>query len=176
MIPYFYVYLCILLAGHKIDCFECNSWNDPRYWVNFVSLKQLYFWRCGDPFNYTLNVEDMPTIKKCEGCCVKLVQKIGTPLYSVRRTCTDDLGMHDKYTFQFQPFQTIGNYLKNTTKWISDINLWLVDHVCMAEGGGKGHMCFCEHDDCNSVRKQQNNILFLIGLLFVNIRFSWINI
>ena len=111
---WFHIFMCIyvfFLAGHKIDCFECNSWNDPRYWVNFVSLKKKYFWRCGDPFNYTLNVEDMPTIKKCEGCCVKLVQKIGTPLYSVRRTCTDDLGMHDKYTFQFQPFQTIVNDL-----------------------------------------------------------------
>ena len=29
---------------------------------------------------------------KCEGCCVKLVQNIGTPQYSVRRTCTDNLG------------------------------------------------------------------------------------
>ena len=56
-----------------------------------------FFKRCGDPFNYTLNVEDMPAIKKCEGCCVKLVQKIGTPMYSVRRTCTDDLGMYCVY-------------------------------------------------------------------------------
>ena len=34
----------------------------------------------------------MPAIEKCEGCCVKLVQNIGSPLYSVRRTCTDNLG------------------------------------------------------------------------------------
>ena len=53
--------------------------------------------RCGDPFNYTLTIEDMPAMMKCEGCCVKLVQHIGTPQYSVRRTCTDNLGK--KITF-----------------------------------------------------------------------------
>ena len=42
--------------------------------------------------NWGTLIEDMPAIEKCEGCCVKLVQNIGSPLYSVRRTCTDNLG------------------------------------------------------------------------------------
>ena len=75
----------------------------------------------------------MPAMKQCEGCCVKLVQKLGSPEHSVRRTCTDSL----------------------------DINLWLVDHVCMSEGGGAGHMCFCEENDCNSAVVNINSLVFI---------------
>ena len=108
-------------AGHTIDCFSCNSWSDPR---------------CHDPFNWTSRIEDMPPIVQCEGCCVKLVRDVGTPLMSTRRTCTDAL----------------------------DINLFMVDHVCMTEGGGRGHMCFCEEDDCNGARTWMGSNTLIVSL------------
>ena len=57
------MFFCRISADSLIDCFECNSWDDPR---------------CHDPFNYTIHKHDMPPIRECEGCCVKLVQFIGT--------------------------------------------------------------------------------------------------
>ena len=57
----------IFSAGNNVDCFECNTWDDPR---------------CHDPFNYTARKEDMPPIRECEGCCVKMVQFVGTGMAS----------------------------------------------------------------------------------------------
>jgi hypothetical protein len=90
-----------------IKCFECNSWEDPR---------------CHDPFNYTIYDRDMPNKTECKGCCVKMVQFIGTEHYQVKRTCTDEF----------------------------DVNFFMVNHACMTEGHRHGHMCFCEEDECNA--------------------------
>lgn len=91
------------MSGGRVRCFECNSHTDPS---------------CGDPFNWSM---PLPPVNNCEGCCVKMVQGIGTPDMKIRRGCTDDI----------------------------DINMFMVDHVCMSEGGGKGRMCFCEENECN---------------------------
>ncbi|XP_053200991.1 protein quiver-like isoform X2 [Panonychus citri] len=79
--------------------------------------------KCGDPFNISLvrGEERDVTLNQCEGCCIKIVKKKDTPQQIIQRTCTGKI----------------------------QINLFMVDHVCMEESDGKGHMCFCESDACN---------------------------
>ncbi|CAB4066513.1 unnamed protein product [Lepeophtheirus salmonis] len=87
------------ISDSVIECFECNSWEDER---------------CNDPFNYTLHKENMPPLLPCEGCCVKMVQFIGTEHYQIKRTCTDHF----------------------------EVNFFMVNHACMTEGHRHGRMCF----------------------------------
>lgn len=113
------------MSGNTIQCFECNSFDDAR---------------CHDPFiyNYT-NKDAMPDTYPCDGCCVKMVQFIGTEHYQVKRTCTDNF----------------------------DVNFFMVNHACMTEGHRHGHMCFCEEDECNAANAiyQKSLGLTLLSLL-----------
>ncbi|CAM1321455.1 Uncharacterised protein g7795 [Pycnogonum litorale] len=96
--------------------------------------------RCRDPFNYSLQ-EQIRSIS-CKGCCVKLVRRYNTPYERIRRLCTRQL----------------------------DLNLFMIDHVCMNEHDKTGHMCMCESDFCNRSSRQSSlscALIIMIGICSV---------
>jgi hypothetical protein len=63
----------------------------------------------------------MPDTEPCNGCCVKIVQYIGTEHYQIKRTCSENF----------------------------EVNYFMVNHACMTEGHRHGRMCFCGTERCN---------------------------
>merc|ERR1711872_184867 len=111
-------------GGNTIDCFECNSMEDAR---------------CHDPWNWTYPKTNMPPTMPCDGCCVKMVQFIGTHHYQIKRTCTDNF----------------------------EVNFFMVNHAFMTEGHRHGHMCFCEEDECNGGRRINRHLGMIIPAVII---------
>jgi len=115
------------LGDNQIECFECNSMEDAR---------------CHDPWNWTYPKSYMPDTIPCGGCCVKIVQFIGTHHYQIKRTCTDNF----------------------------EVNFFMVNHACMTEGHRHGHMCFCEEDECNnSTIPKSLGVIILLTVAVVSV-------
>ena len=120
--------------------------------------------RCHDPFNYSIYKHEMPPTKPCEGCCVKMVQFIGTGI-NIFWIEIFIFIWFKRLSIRFLPYVIIEEcyfsehyQIKRTCTDDFEVNFFMVNHACMTEGHRHGHMCFCEEDECNSAMPMSKSI------------------
>lgn len=153
------IYRPFVFAVSRIWCYECDSETDPR---------------CDDPFNITAHPNDLPQLKQCQGCCVKIVKNKKLREWTESHTASDSFnqscaqsesGWSNSNDICFS-CKIASRTVQRTCTSNIQINLFIVDHVCMHQSDGNGDMCFCESDACNaSINLTPNTQMMMLFLL-----------